>query len=49
MDIDITQRDLSKLNDFVRQNKGDKESPIVWIAQIVEKLARQQYRKKSDS
>lgn len=45
MDIDITQRDLSALNDFIRQNKNDKDSPIVFIARIVEKLARQSYKK----
>lgn len=45
MDIDITQRDLSALSDFIRLNKKDKDSPIVFIAQIVEKLARQSYKK----
>lgn len=40
---EITQRDLSKLKDFIKNNKNDKESPIVWIAEILQKLARQNY------
>jgi len=40
---EITQRDLSKLGDFIKSYKNDKESPIVWIAEIVQKLARQSY------
>jgi len=37
---EITHLDLEKLNDFIKMNKDDKESPIVWIAEIVLKLAR---------
>ena len=40
---EITQRDLSKLGDFLKRNKDDEESPIVWIAEILQKLARQSY------
>lgn len=40
---EITQIDLSQLRDFIKKYKNDKESPIVWIAEIVEKLARQNY------
>lgn len=40
---EITQIDLSQLRDFIKKYKNDKESPIVWIAEIVEKLARQSY------
>ena len=43
---EITREDLSKLKDFVKINKNDDEaSPIVWIAEIVEKLAREEYYK----
>ncbi len=41
---DITHLDLEKLRDFVKMNKDDKDSPIVFIAEIVEKLARQNYK-----
>lgn len=40
---EITHIDLVKLREFIKRNKDDQESPIVWIAEIVEKLARQQY------
>lgn len=40
---EITQIDLSRLKDFIKMNKADKDSPIVWIAEILEKLARQSY------
>ncbi len=40
---EITHLDLEKLRDFIKINRDDKESPIVWIAEIVEKLARQSY------
>lgn len=39
----ITQVDLRKLRDFIKINKNDKDSPIIWIAEIVEKLARKSY------
>ncbi len=41
----IIRNDLSKLKDFIKSNKDDKDSPIVWIAEIVEKLAREEYYK----
>ena len=41
---DITGIDLMHLKDFIKKNKDDKESPIVFIAEIVEKLARMNYR-----
>jgi hypothetical protein len=41
----IIRDDLSKLKDFIRMNNDDKDSPIVWIAEIVEKLAREEYYK----
>lgn len=41
---EITQIDLSKLKDFIKKYKDDKDSPIVFIAEIVEKLARQNYK-----
>ena len=40
---EITHEDLVKLRDFIKMNKNDKDSPIVWIAEIVEKLARLEY------
>ena len=39
----ITHDDLVKLREFVKKNKDDKDSPIVFIAEILEKLARQSY------
>ena len=42
---EITREDLSKLKDFIKSNKDDDDSPIVWIAEIVEKLAREEYYK----
>ena len=45
MTTKIVRNDLSKLKDFIRMNKDDKDSPIVWIAEIVEKLAREEYYK----
>lgn len=42
---ELTRNDLAKLKDFIRINKKDKDSPIVWIAEIVEKLAREEYYK----
>ncbi len=45
MTTEITRNDLSKLKDFIKMYKDDKESPIVWIAEIVEKLAREEYYK----
>lgn len=41
----IIRNDLAKLKDFIKMNKHDKDSPIVWIAEIVEKLAREEYYK----
>ena len=41
----IIRNDLSKLKDFIKSNKGDEDSPIIWIAKIVEKLAREEYYK----
>lgn len=40
---EITHIDLVKLRDFLKQNKDDRDSPIVFIAEIVEKLARKSY------
>jgi len=40
---DITHDDLMKLKDFIRRNKDDDDSPIVFIAEIVEKLAKKAY------
>lgn len=40
---EITHLDLEHLRDFLKQNKDDKDSPIVFIAEIVDKLARQSY------
>lgn len=37
----ITSEDLASLRIFLKINKNDKDSPIVWLAEIVEKLARQ--------
>jgi len=37
---DITEEDLVKLEEFIKINSNDKDSPIVWIAQLVEKLAK---------
>lgn len=39
----ITHLDLEKLRDFIKRNENDNDSPIVFIAEIVEKLARQNY------
>lgn len=39
----ITHDDLMKLKDFIKRNENDKDSPIVFIAEIVEKLARDKY------
>jgi len=41
----ITSDDLANLRIFIKTHKDDKESPIVWIAEIVEKLARQSRNK----
>lgn len=41
----IVHTDISKLRDFIKLYQDDTESPIVWIAQIVEKLARVEYYK----
>ena len=41
---EITHQDLVKLRDFIKLNIDDKDSPIVFIAEIVEKLARQNYK-----
>jgi len=41
----ITSDDLANLRIFIKINKKDKDSPIVWLAEIVEKLARQSYNK----
>lgn len=40
---EITHMDLEKLRDFLKQNKDDEDSPIVFIAKIVDKLAKQSY------
>lgn len=45
MTTKITRTDLAKLKDFIKSNKKDKDAPIVWIAEIVEKLAREEYYK----
>ena len=45
MTTKITRNDLSRLKDFIKLNKDDKDAPIVWIAEIVEKLAREEYYK----
>jgi len=42
----IIRKDITKLHDFIKLNKGDADSPIVWIAEIVEKLARADYYKR---
>ncbi len=39
----ITHLDLEWLRDFRKNNIHDKESPIVKLAEIVEKLARDSY------
>jgi len=39
----ITHLDLEWLRDFAKKNKDDKDSPIVKLAGIVEKLARDSY------
>lgn len=41
----LIRDDLAKLKDFIKLNEKDKDSPIVWIAEIVEKLAREEYYK----
>lgn len=41
----IIRDDFRRLHDFIRLHKDDEDSPIVWIAQIVEKLARAEYYK----
>lgn len=41
----IVHTDISKLRDFIKLYKNDTNSPIVWIAQIVEKLASVEYYK----
>ena len=42
----IIHKDITKLRDFIKLNKGDPDSPIVWIAELVEKLARADYYKR---
>lgn len=42
----VTPKDIAKLQDFIKLNKGDADSPIVWIAKIVEKLATADYNKR---
>jgi len=42
---EIIRDDFRRLHDFVKVNNDDADSPIVWIAQIVEKLARTEYYK----
>lgn len=44
-DDEITLVDITKLHDFIELNKDDADSPIVWIAQIVEKLSKVVYYK----
>ena len=39
----IAHTDIEKLHDFIKSHSDDTESPIVWIAQIVEKLTRAEY------
>lgn len=39
----IIRKDITKLHDFVTLHKDDKDSPIVWMAEILEKLARADY------
>jgi len=34
----ITSEDLASLRIFIKINKSDKDSPIVWLAEIIEKL-----------
>ena len=41
----IVHTDVGKLRDFIKLHKDDADSPIVWIAQIVEKLASAEYYK----
>ncbi len=45
----IIRDDFRKLHDFIALHKDDKDSPIVWIAEIVEKLARADYYKRYKS
>ena len=45
MTTKITRSDLAKLKDFIKSNKSDKDAPIVWIAEIIEILAREEYYK----
>ena len=45
----IIRDDFRKLHDFVTLHKDDKDSPIVWIAEIVEKLAKADYYKRYKS
>ncbi len=45
MTTKITRTDLAKLKDFIKSNNNDKDSPIVWIAEILEKIAREEYYK----
>ncbi len=42
---DITSDDLASLRIFIKTHKSDKESPIVWLAEIIEKLVRQSRQK----
>ena len=42
----IIRNDIAKLHDFIKLNKDDADSPIVWIAEIVEKLAIANYYKR---
>ena len=42
---EITRNDLSRLKDFIKLHKDDKDAPIVWMAEILEKLARDEYYK----
>lgn len=39
----VIRKDITKLHDFVKLHKDDKDSPIVWMAKILEKLARADY------
>jgi len=39
----ITRDDLMWLRDLIKRNKDDEDSPIVRMAEIVEKLATKSY------
>lgn len=39
----IIRDDFRRLHDFITLHKDDNDSPIVWVSEILEKLARADY------